>query len=96
MTRAPSRRGTGALDPVERHLSRGDWQNALLALLPELDASAAAGDRAAGLAARLLRAHDPAPASQDALAAALDRLVALVEQQEAQIRALQAMVEEQL
>lgn len=85
-----------ALEEVERALSRGDWPRALLALLPELDGRASAGDRAAGLAARLLRAQDPAPAAPDAVAAALDHLAGLVERQETQIRALQAMVEASL
>lgn len=95
MPARPTRqRETDSLAPVERHLSAGDWQAALDALLPELDSRPS--DRAATLAARLLRALDPAPAKPDALAAALDRLVALTEHQDAQIRALQAMLENRL
>jgi hypothetical protein len=94
MKRPP--RQSPALASVERQLARGAWRDALLALLPELDARAADGDHACALAARLLRAQDSHPATPDALAAALDRLVALVERQEAQIRALQALVEDSL
>lgn len=81
-----------ALEAVEQYLARGDWRNALDTLLPALET----GDRAALLAARLLRAQDAAPIGPDAMALALDRLATLVERQEAQIRALLAMVEEKL
>ncbi len=65
---------------------------AIDSLLSELDARAAAGDALCGRAAQALRcaAPDSAP---DAMAAAVDRLVHLVREQEAQIRALRAMVE---
>lgn len=69
---------------------------AIDSLLSELDARAAAGDALCGRAAQALRRATPdfAPDSApDAMAAAVDRLVHLVREQEAQIRALRAMVE---
>lgn len=85
----------GALGQAERHMARGALSLAREALLPELDAS---GDKAAALAARLLRAQADAAGSPtpDAMAAALDRLVCLVDEQERQLRALQDLVEAQL
>ena len=68
---------------------------ALDILLSELDARSAAGDALCGRAAAALRESTP-PFEQDAVAAALDRLVHLVREQEAQIRALRAMVETSL
>ena len=96
MKRPPTRREEDALEPVERHLSRGDWRGALHTLLRELDLRAGKGDRAAALTVRLLRAQDTSPPTPDAMAAALDRLVVLVERQEAQIRALRALLDERL
>lgn len=63
-------------------------------MLGLLDARAVAGDAACEMAARELRRTDRhfgfAP---DAMAAAVDRLVHLVREQEVQIRALRAMIE---
>ena len=82
-----------ALEPIERCLARGEWAEARAALLPLLEARAAAGDAAAGLAARMLRAQAADFGPPEALAEPLDRLLALVEQQEAQIRTLRALLE---
>ena len=98
VTRMPMQGDEDALAPVERHIATGALHVAMTALLPALDRSGAAGNRICALAAQLLRAQDEAasPARQDALAAALDRLVALTQRQEEQIRALLAMVEDGL
>ena len=62
------------------------------ALLTELETRAAAGDALCGQAAEALRRGETGFAP-DAMAAALDRLVHLAREQEAQIRALRAMLE---
>ena len=59
---------------------------AINSLLSLLDARAAAGDEVCGLAAQALRREKP-ECAPDAMAAAVDRLVFLVREQEAQIRA---------
>jgi len=92
------RADTEALAMSERHLTRGALVSACETLLPALDLRAEQGDPACALAARLLRAQAdaalaPAP---DTLAAALDRLLALVETQDTQLRALQALLEDRL
>ena len=90
-----------ALDPVvETFIERGQFAPAIAALLPALEHRADGGDRACALAAQLLRlspiAEAAVPRPPDALAAALDRLVQLVGRQEEQIRALRAMIEDEL
>ena len=82
-----------AVAAAEGHLARGDLALALMALLPALEAR---DDGLCGVAARLLRAQDEAAAAPDALALALDRLIRLVERQEAQIAALRALLDERL
>lgn len=70
---------------------------ALEILLEQLDARAAGGDSLCAEAVAALRRQGPAaPFAPDALAAAVDRLVRLVREQEAQIRALREMVEAHL
>ncbi len=98
MKRAPSTSDVATLEMAARHLDRGALAPAYETLLPTLDRRAEQGDAACALAARLLRAQAesvlaPAP---DAMAAALDRLLALVETQETQLRILQALLEERL
>ena len=65
---------------------------AIDSLLTLLDERAAAGDALSGQAAEALRRREP-EFTPDALAAAVDRLLHLLREQEAQIRALRAMVE---
>lgn len=85
------------LDTVERGFARGDDEAAVDVLLTILDSRAGTGDLACALAARALRLTSrPSDFAPDAMAAAVDRLVHLVREQEAQIRALQAMIESQL
>lgn len=95
MTRAPDRGDAEALASVEQHLTQGELEGAAAALISVLEGS---GDAACALAARLLRLRgDPPPAvPPDALAAALDRMVQLVGQQDEQIRTLRALVEDAL
>ncbi len=93
MKRAPSSHEADALASAERHLARGDHPPALAALLPALEER---GDALCTLAARLLRAQDEAAAAPDALATALDRLVHLVDRQDAQIRTLRELIEDRL
>ncbi len=83
----------GSLKAVEEALARGDVAAAAAALAPVLEARGREGDAACALAVRVMREGRFAP---DAMAAAVDRLVHLVREQEAQIRALRAMVEQQL
>jgi hypothetical protein len=88
------------LDAVQAHIDRGQLVPAIAALLPTLERRAEAGDRACALASRLLQigpiAETALPRPPDALAVTLDRLVRLVGQQEEQIRALRALVEDEL
>lgn len=79
-----------SLEAAEQAVARGDMAAAAAALGPVLEARGRAGDAACALAARVLREGPFAP---DATAAAVDRLVQLARAQEAQIRALRAMVE---
>ena len=81
------------------HLAVGNTALALRTLLPALDRRAAAGDRECALAAAALRLSDidpPAPRPADALAWAMDRLLALVQVQEEQIRTLHDLMEDTL
>lgn len=86
------------LAQVARYLSKGQPTLALPLLLPELDARASNGDTACALAAAALRLSpaEPSAIAPDTLSATLGRLVALVRQQDAQIRSLRAMIEEVL
>lgn len=88
------------LDPVETFVERGQFAPAVAALLPALEQRAKAGDRACALAARLLRlspmAEAATPRPPDALAATLQRLLALASRQEEQMRLLREMVEDEL
>lgn len=79
-----------SLEAAEQALARGDAAAAAAALGPLLEARGRAGDSVCALAGRVLREGRFAP---DAMAAAVDRLVHLVRAQEAQIRALTALVE---
>lgn len=79
-----------ALEAVEQALARGDAAAAVAALTPVLEERGRKGDAACALAARVMRQGPFAP---DTMAAAVDRLVHLVREQEAQIRTLRAMVE---
>ena len=82
-------------------LAHGQASLVSQSLLPALDLRAAGGDRECELAAAALRLAlasgaptlPPAPRPEDALSAALDRLVALVKRQEEQIRDLQSLLE---
>ena len=77
---------------------------AVTALLPELDRRAAAGDQACELAAAALRqtpsppdAPLPAiPPPPDPISASMDRMVALLRQQQEQIAALHKLIEAML
>ena len=89
----PTRSDAEALAMAERHLDRGALEAARDALLDCLDQRARDGDAACALAARLLRAQ---AAPTDALATATDRLLRVLETQDAQIRALQALLEDTL
>ncbi|MDP9096532.1 MAG: hypothetical protein M3N26_08290 [Pseudomonadota bacterium] len=77
-----------SLDEVEAALARGDVAAAVATLVPILEERV--GDRACALAVRVMTQGPFAP---DAMAGTVDRLVALVREQENQIRALHAMVE---
>ena len=93
MARPPPRE-LQALEPLEQMLGRGELGAAIEHLLKVLDRRGAGGDLACTLAARALRARDGAsPFAPDAMATALDRLADLVRRQDAQIRALRALIE---
>ena len=89
------------LTRVASLLAHGQASLASQSLLPALDLRAVAGDRECELAAAALRlalasaspSLPPAPKPEDALSAALDRLVVLVQQQEEQIQTLQSLLE---
>ncbi len=81
----------------------GEEQPASDAIVPDLDcvlglldARAATGDAACALAAQVLRREHTGGFAPDAIEALVDRLVQLVQEQDAQIRALRALVEGQL
>lgn len=92
----PPPRETPAAEIVERALERGDRAAALAALTPMLEARGRAGDAVSLLALRVMALEAEGPFTPDAMAATVDRLVALVREQEAQIVALRTLVETQL
>jgi len=97
---APEADPDALLAAAETLIERGQLAQAVDALLPSLQLRGQGGDRAAELAARLLRtgglAEAAVPRPPDALAATLERLVRLVGTQQEQIRALRALVEDEL
>ena len=78
------------LVPIEQALAREDPQAASAALIAFLET------QTDPLSALTLRVLAQTPFSPDAMAATLERLVALIRAQETQIRALEAFIEPRL
>ncbi len=93
----PESESLGAIPLVETHVAQNEPALAAAALLPLLDAAAADGHAPCRLAAALLRMTSPTPprpAPPEAeLAAAVDRLAALVRQQDEHIARLHDMLD---
>lgn len=95
---APGPADAGAEAVVAAHLAQAQPKLAAAALLPILDAAAAAGHGPCGLAAALLRWPEPPADARTApddeqLAAAVHRLTALLRQQDGQMARLQDMLD---